>query len=462
MTPGDSDLWFLPLGGTGEIGMNLNLYGHAGRWLMVDCGVTFAKQGDTGPHVQMADPDFIARRADELEALVLTHAHEDHVGAVAHLWPQLRCPVYATAFTAAILRRKLAETGLAGRVDVRVVARDERIRLGPFDVEWLAITHSIPEAHGLLIRTDAGTVFHTGDWKLDPDPVQGPGLDAARFRALGDLSIDAMVCDSTNAMVEGHSRSEAALHGGLLDVVRRAEGRVIVTTFGSNVARLHTIARVARDTGRHMGVLGRSLVNMLGAARGTGNWHPDLRLIEGNELGWLPREEVLAVATGSQGDPGAALDRLAAGNHPAMDLQAGDTVVFSSRVIPGNEPVVARIMARLERLGVHLVTDEDAVIHASGHPAQDELRQMYQWVRPRLAIPTHGEAEHMRVHAQVARDCQVPRQLTGLNGDLFLIAPQIGVRRGAARVGRVGLGAGGLEPCAAVEASGPSAREVGI
>lgn len=446
MTPSDQDLWFLPLGGTGEIGMNLNLYGHAGRWLMVDCGVTFAKQGEPGPHVQMADPDFIARRAGDLEALVLTHAHEDHVGAVAHLWPRLRCPVYATAFTAAILRRKLAEAGLVERVEVHVVERDARVTLGPFDVEWLAITHSIPEAHGLLIRTAAGTVFHTGDWKLDPGPVLGPAVDAARFRALGSLGIDAMVCDSTNAMVDGHSRSEAELARGLSEVVRAATGRVIVTTFGSNVARLHTLARVARDSGRYMGVLGRSLVNMVGAARSSGNWAPATKLVDAMELGWLPREEVLAVATGSQGDPGAALDRLAAGNHPAMELQAGDTVVFSSRVIPGNEEIVARILRRLERLKVHIVTDDDAPIHASGHPARDELRQMYQWVRPRIAIPTHGEPQHMQANAEVARDCQVLRRLTGRNGDLFLIAPQPGVRRRAATVGRLGVGGEDLEP----------------
>lgn len=447
MTPSDRDLWFLPLGGTGEIGMNLNLYGHAGRWLMVDCGVTFAKQGEPPPHVQMADPGFIARRRDELEALVLTHAHEDHVGAVAHLWPQLRCPVYATAFTATILRRKLAEAGLVDKVEIHTVARDARLEFGPFEVEWLAITHSIPEAHGLLLRTAAGTVFHTGDWKLDPHPVQGPAYDAERFRALGELGIDAMVCDSTNALVDGHSTSEAVLHAGLLEVVAAAEGRVIVTTFGSNVARLHTLARVAVQTDRYMGVLGRSLVNMVGAARGSYNWDPALRLIDGVELGWLPRNEVLAVATGSQGDPGAALDRLAAGTHPAMELDPGDTVVFSSRVIPGNEEVVAAIMRRLQRRQVRVVTHEDATIHASGHPARDELRQMYQWVRPRVAIPTHGEPEHMRAHAELARENGVPRKLTGRNGDLFMIAPLPGMRRGAVAAGRVGVGENGLQAC---------------
>ena len=446
MTPSDSDLWFLPLGGTGEIGMNLNLYGHAGRWIVVDCGVTFGKEGDPGPHIQMADPAFIAQRRAQLEGLIVTHAHEDHVGGVAHLWKQLRCPVYATAFTAAILRRKLAEKGLLADVEIVEVGRTERVTLGPFDVQWVPITHSIPEAHGLVIRTAAAKVLHTGDWKLDHDPVLGPAYDEAALRALGEEGMDAMVCDSTNALVEGHSQSESALFRGLRDVVAAAEGRVIVTTFGSNVARLHTLAAVAKATGRYMGVLGRSLVNMVGAARATDLWQPAAAAIQGRELGWLPRQEVLAVATGSQGDPGAALDRLSRHAHPDLDLEPGDTVVFSSRVIPGNEEHVERIVKRLKRMGVAIVTDDDADIHASGHPAQDELRAMYGWIRPGVAIPTHGEIPHMQAHARLARSCGVNRALTGLNGDLFMIAPIPGVRRGAVQAARLGVGATALEP----------------
>ena len=448
MTPGDGDLWFLPLGGTGEIGMNLNLYGHAGRWIIVDCGVTFAKQGEPGPHVQMPDPHFIEDRRAELAGMIITHAHEDHVGGVAHLWPLLRCPVYATAFTAAILRRKLAEKGLVEDVKIIEVERTERISVGPFDLEWVPITHSIPEAHGLVIRTEAAKVLHTGDWKLDQHPVLGPSYDEKALRALGDEGMDAMICDSTNALVEGRSQSESALARGLREVVRAAEGRVIVTTFGSNVARLHTLAQVAADCGRYYGVLGRSLVNMVGAARSTGNWHPAQDMIQGTELGWLPRAEVLAVATGSQGDANAALDRLSRHAHPDLDLEAGDTVVFSSRVIPGNEELVERIVRRLARMGVHIVTDDDADIHASGHPARDELRDMYDWIRPGVAVPTHGTLAHMRAHADLARTCGVNRALTGLNGDLFMLAPQPGMRRGAAPIGRLGAGQGGLEPVA--------------
>ncbi|MEE4361035.1 MAG: ribonuclease J [Pseudomonadales bacterium] len=460
MTPGHDELWFLPLGGTGEIGMNLNLYGHAGQWLMVDCGVTFAREGEPGPHVQMADPGFIVERRDALTALLVTHAHEDHVGAVAHLWPRLRCPLYTTRFTAEVLRRKLAEHGLLDAVPLHVIETGDRIALGAFEVEWLAITHSIPEAHGLVLRTPAATVLHTGDWKLDPGPVLGPAFDAERFRALGRAGVDAMVCDSTNALEAGHSRSEAELHAGLRECVASAPGRVVVTSFGSNVARLHTLARVARETGRYMTVLGRSLRNMVAAARAAGIWAPEGTLVDSREIGYLPRQEILMVATGSQGDPHAAMDRLSRGTHPDVELDAGDRALFSSRVIPGNERTLEALTERLRQRGVEIVTAEDALIHASGHPCEDELRAMYEWVRPGIAVPTHGTERHMQAHARLAARVGVPRQLTGRNGDLFLLAPQAGVRRGVATVGRLGVGERGLERIASPSAASavPSAR----
>ncbi len=445
MHPDSEDLWFLPLGGTGEIGMNLNLYGHAGRWLMVDCGVTFAKEGQAGPHVQMADPEFIVQRRDDLEALLVTHAHEDHVGAVAHLWPRLGCRVITSGFTAAILTRKLAEVGLAGQVPIEVMESGARSLLGPFDVQWLRLTHSIPEAHALMIRTAAGKVLHTGDWKLDPDPVVGDATVASAFEALAEEGVDAMVCDSTNAMVAGHSTSEAELLPGLTRVVGEARGRVVVTAFGSNIARLHTLAQVALATGRHMSVLGRSLHNMVAAAREACLWHPVRDLVPARELGYLPREEILVVATGSQGDPGAALDRLARGSHPDLELETGDRVVFSSRVIPGNEDGLNRLLRRLEQQRVEVVTAEDALIHASGHPCQDELRTLYRWVRPKTAVPVHGEPPHLAAHAVVAREAGVPLQLLGRNGDLFLLAPVAGVRRGLVGCGRLGLTGNRLE-----------------
>ncbi|TVS16493.1 MAG: ribonuclease J [Gammaproteobacteria bacterium] len=449
MQPDSRDFWFLPLGGTGEIGMNLNLYGHAGRWLMVDCGVTFAKEGQPGPHVQMADPAFITARRKDLVALLVTHAHEDHVGAVAHLWRRLRCPVITSRFTAAVLARKLAEAGLTGRVPITEVEAGARIDVGPFNVEWLRLTHSIPEAHALMIRTPVARVLHTGDWKLDPDPVVGAAPVAARFQALAEEGIDAMVCDSTNAMVSGHSISEGALRPGLEKVVAEATGRVIVTAFGSNIARLHTLAQVAKATGRHFTVLGRSLENMVAAARTSGLWRPERDPVSAAELGYLPRHEILVVATGSQGDPGAALDRLARATHPVLELEAGDRVVFSSRVIPGNERTLERLMRQLERRRVDVVTAEDALIHASGHPCEDELRTLYGWVQPRIAIPVHGEPPHLGAHARIARSCGVPVQLVGRNGDLFMIAPVPGMRPDQAPCGRIGLGSEGLEtlPC---------------
>lgn len=456
MTPDEHDLWFLPLGGTGEIGMNLNLYGHDGRWLMVDCGVTFPKPGrlsadgtvhHTGePPVQMADPAFIADRRDQLAGLVITHAHEDHIGAVPYLWPLLQCPVYASRFTAEILRRKLAEFDLLHRVPIHVINTGERRQIGPFDVQWLALTHSIPDPNALVIRTPVGRIFHSGDWKLDDQPLVGHGYSPDTFRALADEGMSAMVCDSTNATVSGHSVSEAALYRGLRNQVRDAPGRVVVTCFGSNIARLHTLARVARETGRYMGLLGRSLINMNQAARAAGLWHAEDQIISPAHLGYLPRHEVLAVATGSQGEPRTALRRLAAGSHPDFELEAGDRVIFSARAIPGNEEAIAALIGRLQALGVEVITAEQAAlpIHASGHPASEELEAMYGWVRPDIAIPVHGEAEHMRVHGEIARSAGASRSLLGRNGDLFMIRPVPGIRRQVVETGRLGWQRGEL------------------
>jgi ribonuclease J len=441
MNPSHEDLWFLPLGGCGEIGMNLNLYGHDGRWLMVDCGVTFAGPDETGPHVQMADPKFIAERREQLTALVITHAHEDHVGAVAHLWRQLRCPVYTTAFTAEILRRKLAEAGLLGDVQINVVRSGARLQLDVFTVEWIGLTHSTPETQALLIQTPVGSIFHTADWKLDATPVVGAAYDEARLRALAEEEILAMVCDSTNALVAGRSISEGALYTGLRDLVAVAPGRVVVGCFGSNIARLHTLALIARETGRYAALLGRSLGNYLSAARSAGIWDENLRFIDARHVGYLPPEEVLVIATGSQGERGAALQRLASNNHPDLNLSPGDTVLMSARVIPGNEPAVNALTDRLATLQVNVVKDEElnVPIHASGHPASDELRDLYTWVNPQVAIPVHGENEHMKANAELARDAGVPRQLVGENGDLFMLSPNRGIRRKAVPVGRLGL-----------------------
>lgn len=435
--PDHRSLWFLPLGGCGEIGMNLNLYGHDRQWLMVDCGITF--EPGRQHEVILPDPTFIRQRRQSLCGMIITHAHEDHIGAVPYLWPQLDCPIYTTPFTAEILRRKLASAGLLARVTIIEVNAGEICKIGPFNVEWLRLTHSIPEPNALIIRTPAGHIFHTADWKLDPSPIVGPSYDRIRLQQLANENIRAMVCDSTNALVPGHSVSESTLYAGLKKAVVGCEGRVFVGCFGSNIARLLTLARIAQETGRYMCLLGRSLQNMVAAAKAQGLWPNDFKLIEPSHAGYLPAQELLAVATGSQGEPRTALWQLANGRHPALELEPGDTVIFSARTIPGNEPAVARLQSALKSRSVHLVTPEhcDLPIHASGHPCQDELRQMYQWVRPHIAIPVHGEAAHMAQNASIARACHVPYTLTGTNGDLFLLEGAPRCLRKAAPVGRL-------------------------
>lgn len=450
MTPDNSDFWFLPLGGCGEIGMNMNLYGHDGQWLMVDCGVTFRDSDGSnrsGYDVQMPDPAFIAEQHENLQALLLTHAHEDHIGAVALLWRRLRCPVYATAFTAEMLRRKLAEHGLAGKVPVHIVEPLDRFHIGVFDVEWLPNTHSIPSPCGVVIRTSAGSVFHTADWKLDDNPQVGHTYSETEYRKLGDDSIQAMVCDSTCANQTGHSLSEGALYEGLYQHIIKADGRVIVACFGSNIARLHTLSRIANNTDRHLGLLGRSLINTAAAARASGLWPDVTPLVQSDHLGYLPPETLLLVATGSQGEPRTALHRLSHDNFRDLSLDAGDTVIFSARAIPGNEAQILSLISRLESKGVHIVTPDtsELPIHASGHPGEEELRKLYDWVKPQLVIPVHGETEHLDAQTALAKACGIKRQLNGRNGDLFTIAPTTSIRRGAVATGRLGLGRKSLE-----------------
>lgn len=422
--------------------MNMNLYGHDGQWLMVDCGVMFDKtrlQPDGSNSVVSADPGFIAARRQRLVGLVITHAHEDHVGAVPYLWKELRCPVYTTPFTAEILRRKLSETNFPDSVPVIEVATGDRRQIGHFEVEWLAITHSLPEPHALLLRVKNALVFHTADWKIDPQPVLGRGFDEAPFRKLGDGKVTAMVCDSTNAVVPGHSVSEGQCFDGLMGLVSRAKGRVIVACFGSNVARLITLSRIADRTGRYMALYGRSLRNMVNAARRTDHWPADARVADGRHLGYLPRHEVLGVATGSQGEPRAALKRMAMGSFRDLELEAGDTVIFSSKVIPGNEAAVASLITQLRERDVIVVeaAETELPIHASGHPCQDELRQLYRWVQPEIAVPVHGTAQHIDANAAIASEVGVPRQMRGRNGDLFMFLPRFGIQRKAASVGRL-------------------------
>lgn len=453
MTPDSQDFWFLPLGGTGEIGMNMNLYGHDGQWLMVDCGVIFDQNTDVDGeaitesrhHVQMADPQFIVDRREQLAGLVITHAHEDHVGAVPYLWQQLRCPIYTTAFTAEILRRKLVEVGLDKKVPVHIidVEKDNKQTIGVFEVEWVRLTHSIPDPYALMISTPVGRAFHTADWKLDPAPLVGQRFDEQRYREMAEQDIDVMVCDSTNANVQGHSLSESQLYQGLKKHIEQAKGRVVVTCFGSNIARLSTLAKIAQETDRHLGLLGRSLINMMSAARATGVWEYGNSLVDSEHLSYLPKNNVLLVATGSQGEPHTALNRLSMNAFRDLDLEPGDTVIFSSKLIPGNELGVASLIERLKEKQLIVITADDSVlpIHASGHPAADELKLMYGWVKPVCAIPVHGEMHHLQANAKIAKSVGVDQQLLGKNGDIFFIAPVKGMRRNAVKTGRLGLAA---------------------
>ncbi len=420
---GNKDLVFVPLGGAGEIGMNLNLYGHAGKWLMIDCGITFGDDSTPGVEVIMPDPAFIVERRGALAGLVLTHAHEDHLGAVHWLWPQLKCPIYATPFTAVVLRHKLAEAGLERAAKITEVPMSGKFDVGPFHLELITLTHSIPEPNAVAIRTGAGTVLHTGDWKLDPDPMVGPSTDEEALMRVGAEGVLAMVCDSTNVLVPGTSGSEASVRENLIELVGRMDKRVAVAAFASNVARLETICRAAEAHGRRVALVGRSMKRIVEAAQETGYLSDVAPFVADSDIGYLPRNEVLLICTGSQGEPRSALSRIADDDHPEVRLEAGDTVIFSSREIPGNERSIGRLQNKLASLGVDIVTARDEDVHVSGHPARDELIQMYQWIRPKIAVPVHGEARHLIAHAELARECQVPEPVGARNGYAVRLAP---------------------------------------
>jgi ribonuclease J len=420
------ELAFLPLGGTGEIGMNLNLYRwrEAGQetWIAVDCGIGFGGSEYPEVEVMMADPGFIADRRERLRGLVITHAHEDHIGAVAWLWPQLQCPVYATPFAAAVLRRKLTEVGLVNQVPVRVVPPGGSIDLKPFAVRFLKLAHSIPEAQALVIETPAGILLHTGDWKLDPNPLIGPPTDEAALAALGARGVLAIVCDSTNAMVEGHSGSELDVRNSLSALIRDLTGRVAVTCFASNVARMESIALAAQDAGRSVALVGRSLRNIDAAARECGYLRAIPPFLTEDDIDDVPDDNILMIVTGSQGEPRSALARIARDDHPRVSLGEGDTVIFSSRMIPGNERAIGTVQDQLVRAGVRLMTDDDHLVHVTGHPARDELRRMYRLVKPRYAVPVHGEWRHLSAHAELAREAGAEPFMME-DGDIITLFP---------------------------------------
>jgi ribonuclease J len=446
--PDPNELVFLPLGGVGEIGMNLSLYGYRGQWLMVDCGVTFADDSMPGIDLIMADPAFIAERRDRLAGLVVTHGHEDHIGAIAHLWRRFRCPIYATPFTRALLYEKLVEGGLQNEVAITEVPLSSSFSVGPFDIELISLTHSIPEPNALVIRTDAGNILHTGDWKLDPDPLIGGRADEAALLRVGEEGILAMVCDSTNALRPGTSGSEGDVRDALLGLIGRYEQRVAIACFASNVARLQSIAEAAAAHDRHIALVGRSLWRIYKAARDTGYLRGMPEVLTEDEASYVPRDKILMVCTGSQGEPRSALARIAAGDHPHIGLMEGDTVIFSSRIIPGNERAIGRLQNRLAQRGVAIVTEHDHFVHVSGHPAQDELKRMYELVRPKIAVPVHGEARHLIGHAELARSWGVAETIVAANGAVVRLAPGPAAIVDNVPVGRLVLDGRQLRPFA--------------
>ena len=424
----DDELVFLPLGGSGEIGMNFNAYGYGPpddrKWIVVDCGVLFGRE-TTSPGVDLIMPDirFLAEQRHNVLAIVATHAHEDHIGAIPHLWPMLKCPIYATPFTAVLIEGKLDGAGLGAKVHPKRVPLSGMIELGPFKIEFMSITHSIPEPNALAIRTPLGVVVHTGDWKIDPDPLIGELTDESALKKLGDEGVMALVCDSTNALVAGESGSEATARDALTNLIGTLKGRVAVTSFASNVARLDSIAKAAKAHGRQIALVGRAMHKITDAARETGYLKGFPAIIDEVEAAQLPPNRVLYLCTGSQGEPRAALARIAENKHPNVSLGKGDAVIFSSRIIPGNDLAIHELHNKLAALGVELLTAEDHFVHVSGHPCRDELAEMYRWTRPQISVPVHGELRHQNEHARLALSLQVPQAIVPENGQLIRLAP---------------------------------------
>jgi ribonuclease J len=435
--PGD-ELLFLALGGSDEIGMNVNLYGCRGKWLMVDLGLTFGGAEYPGIELVLPDLEFIEDRKEDLLGIVLTHGHEDHIGAVPYLAADLGVPIYATPFTAALIRSKMEEEGGADALDLRVVPLESSFALGDFKCRYVTLAHSIPEMSAVEIETPHGRIFHTGDWKLDEEPVIGKPATPAEMTAIGDKGVLALVCDSTNAFNAGDSGSEGGVRADLMKWVGAAKGRVVVTSFASNAARLQTLADVARATNRKLCVAGRSLHRILAASQSTGYLKNLPETVDMEALDNYRRGEVLVVATGGQGEARAALARIADGSHP-VKVEEGDTVIFSSKQIPGNEVAIGKVMNALARRNIRTVTEKQAHVHVSGHPGQPELAAMYQWLRPEMLIPVHGERRHMAEQARFGIGQGIPRALVQSNGDVVRLAPDGPQIVGHERTGRLVL-----------------------
>jgi len=423
-----AEMVMVPLGGVGEIGMNCMMYGYGlpgdYKWIMVDLGLTFAGPREPGVEIIVPDITFAENEKHNIEAIILTHAHEDHYGAIPDLWENLEVPIYATPFTASMLKAKLAREGLQDTVPIKEVPRRAKFDLGPFSIEMVDMAHSIPEPLGLHIKTDAGTLFHTGDWKLDPDPIVGPPTDENRLKKLGDEGIDVLVCDSTNATRDGSSISEVDVAKTLEEIIANAKQRVVVTTFASNVARIKSVAEAAYKSGRYVILAGRALDRVVGIAKETGYIPQDYSFLSDEDFQHLPAKECVVLATGSQGEGRAAMARIAEGSHPKIKLKPKDTIIFSSRTIPGNERSVGYIINLLAGMDLNIITESDAPVHVTGHPRRGELEQLYSWIRPNVLVPVHGEEHHLRSQAAFAKKQNIEKVQLIKNGDMLSVLPQ--------------------------------------
>ena len=418
-----NEIIFSPIGGVGQIGMNFYLYGTQGKWVIVDLGITFGNAEETpGIDIILPNPEFVKKNKKNLLGFVITHAHEDHIGAVGHLWPQLQCPVFATPFASAVLRRKLKELKIKPKF-LKTIGLDSNFKLGPFAIDVISTTHSIPEPNALGINTKFGSILHTGDWKIDPKPLVGKNFNQEKMKSFGKKGVLAIVSDSTNSNVEGHSGSEEKLRESLIKIIKKTSNRIAITSFSSNLARLETFAHIAKESGRVAALCGRSLWTMYKAAMDTGYLKNIKPFLDEREIMIYPKDQVLLICTGSQGEPRAALSRIASDNHQNIFLEANDTVIFSSKVIPGNERAITKVQNELKEKNINVVTESDEFVHVSGHPHVEELKKMYNWIKPEIVIPVHGEYHMLKSNVEIARKCGVKKGLILKNGLLLKVAP---------------------------------------
>ncbi len=419
----EKGLYFIPLGGSEQFGVNLNVYECDGELLAVDCGIGFADERFPGIDLLLPDPAYLEERRKKLKGLIITHAHEDHVGAVAYLWKRLKCPIYTGEFTAAVLREKFKEENIKAKITV--VEGNKAVNIGGFDVQFVPVAHSVPNTMSLIIETSYGRVIHSGDWNLDPDPIVGRPTDPRPFQAAGEKGVLAYIGDSTNAGVKGRAGSESEVETGLAEEFKACKGKIAVTVFSSNIGRVISITRAARDVGRSVCVIGRSLHRMIGCARECGYMNDVPDFIDEEDLGYLENDKVVMIVTGSQGEYRAALAKMARGDHPVGNFKTGDTVIFSARAIPGNERLINEVINNLVAAKVNVITPYDTknVIHVSGHPCQDEITDMLQWVKPAMVIPVHGERQQLEAHADLARECQIENVIVPSNGTVIKLAP---------------------------------------